>query len=347
MMSSGKVDAYPEAMPPGWEPPYPAWSAEATTDTSEVVIGCYGVQFAKSDSASCAGILRTFFKAANGPRDVDWGRFTDRVGCDTNIAVAYWPDARHFDSWHLDSGFAEWWSDPTRVAEPSGLFREIMRIPAGRLETIFSSERLEGVAKGGHRLAGPIKKHAYWGAMRDRIPDSIRDRFDSAHGSKMPQLLRGSTRATRRRIQVPENLAVIRSGQNWADCTAAELTTYQKSVHPVLIAGLEFLRDHPFDTGCCEMRFVNEVTSEGKLLQRSYGLGCFLTLAHLEQWVSSHPTHLAIYDRFMEMVQKHSSQLNIKLWHEVAVLPGKGQQFEYINCHSETGLLPYFDSAIF
>ena len=66
-------------------------------------------------------------------------------------------------------------------------------------------------------------------------------------------------------------------------------------------------------------------------------------LAHLEQWVSSHPTHLAIYDRFMAMVQEHNFQLNIKLWHEVAVLPGNGQQFEYINCHPETGLLPDFD----
>ena len=140
-------------MPPGWEPPYEAWSAQAMSDTSEVVIGCYGVQFAKSDPASHTGILKTFFKAANGPQDVDWGRFTDRAGDDTDIAVADWPDARHFDLWHLDSGFAEWWSDPARVAEPSGLFREIMRIPAGRLETIFSSKQLEGVARGGHRVA--------------------------------------------------------------------------------------------------------------------------------------------------------------------------------------------------
>ena len=197
MARNEKMGKYPEAMPTGWEPPYPAWSAKPTSDTSEVVIGCYGVQFAKNDQASCTGTLRKFFKAANGPRDVDWGRFTDRAACDTDIAVAYWPDARHFDSWHLDSGFAEWWSDPTRVAESSGLFREIMRIPAGRLETIFSSERPEGVARGGHRLAGPIKNHAYWGAMRDRIPDSTRNRFESAYGSKMPQALRGSTRATR------------------------------------------------------------------------------------------------------------------------------------------------------
>lgn len=347
MMRNGKVGEYPEAMPTGWEPPYPAWSAEVASDTSEVVIGCYGVQVAKNDPAASIRALSKFFEAANGPQNIEWGRFADRAGCNTDVAIAYWSNAALFDSWHLESGFAEWWLDPARVADSSGRFREIMRIPVGRLETIFSSEHLEGVAKGGHRLAGPIRKDAYWGAMRDRIPDSARNRFESAHGSKMPQVLRGSTRATRRRIQVPKNLAVIRSGQNWADCAEAELKTYQESVHPVLIAGLEFLRDHPIDTGCCEMRFVNEATLEGKPLQKSHGLGYFLTLAHLERWVSSHPTHLAIYDRFMEMVQKHNFQLDIKLWHEVAILPGNGQEFEYINCHSETGLLPYFDSVSF
>ncbi len=334
-------------MPSGWEPPYPAWSAEAASDTSKVVIGCYGVLVAKNDPAARIDALRTFFEAPNGPQNVEWGRFTDRAGCNTDVAIAYWPNAALFDSWQSESGFGEWWLDPERVVDSSGRFREVMRIPVGRLETIFSSKHLEGVAKGGHRLAGPIKKHAYWGAMRDRIPESARNRFESAHGSKMPQLLRGPTRGTRRRIQVPKNLAVIRSGQNWADCAEAELKTYQEFVHPVLIAGLEFLRDNPLDTGCCEMRFVNESTSEGKPLQKSHGLGYFLTLAHLERWVSSHPTHLAIYDRFMEMVEKHNFQLNIKLWHEVAVLPAKDQEFEYINCHSETGLLPYFDSISF
>jgi aldoxime dehydratase len=348
MARDGKVGEYTEAMPPGWEPPYPAWSAEAPSDTSEVVIGCYGVQLAKNDEpATRIDAPSTFFDAPDGPQNVEWGRFTDRTGCNTDVAIAYWSNAAHFDSWQSKSGFAEWWLDPARIADSSGRFREIMRIPVGRLETIFSSEHLQGVAKGGHRVAGPIKKHAYWGAMRDRIPDSAGNGFESPHGSKMPQLLQGATRAARRRVQVPENLAVIRSGQNWAACAEGELKTYQESVHPVLIAGLEFLRDHPFDTGCCEMRFANEATAKGKPLQQSHGLGYFLTLAHLERWVSSHPTHLAIYDRFMEMVQKHNSQINLKLWHEVAVLPGKGQEFEYINCHSETGLLPYFDSVSF
>jgi aldoxime dehydratase len=347
MAHDGKVSDYPEAMPPGWEPPYPAWSSETASKTSEAVIGCYGVQVVNNDPASRVDNLSGLFKAANGPQNIDWGRFTDRAGCSTVVAMAYWSNIARFDSWHSESGFAEWWLDPARLSERDGRFREVMRIPAGRLETIFSSEHLEGVAKGCHQVAGPIQKHGYWGAMRDRIPDSGRNSFDSAHGNKMPQHLPGTTRAKRRRVKVPENLAIIRSGQNWADCAEAELKTYQGSVHPVLIAGLEFLRDHPLDTGCCEMRFVNEVTAEGKPLQKSYGLGYFLTLAHLERWVSSHPTHLAIYDRFMEMVQKHNFQINIKLWHEVAVLPVKGQDFEYINCHSETGLLPYFDSVTF
>ena len=37
-------------------------------------------------------------------------------------------------------------------------------------------------------------------------------------------------------------------------------------------------------------------------------------------------------------------QLDLQLWHEVAVLPHKEQLFEYVNCHPGTGLLPFFES---
>jgi aldoxime dehydratase len=113
-------------------------------------------------------------------------------------------------------------------------------------------------------------------------------------------------------------------------------------VRPALLEGMNFLRDHPDETGCCDLRFAEETDGNGVPLQKTFGLGYFLTLGHLEKWASTHPTHLTIFSRFVIMVRQHRADLKLKLWHEVSVLPAAGQVFEYINCHPGTGLLPYF-----
>jgi aldoxime dehydratase len=331
----------PKRMPQGWEPPYPAWSAEFAAGISEVCVAYFGAQL-RGGGDGYGRVINQFFSSGNGPDNVESGRFTDRAGFETTIIVAYWASPGRYDAWQGASGFHDWWLHPTRTLESCGYFREVLRIPLERLETLFSSENLVGVARTGQKIGQPVREHAYWGAMRDRIPESAHNDLSSSYGETLPRLGGAVTEGQRIRVVVPENLAVIRSGQNWTDCGEAELRTYQEMVYPVLINGMEFLRDHPWDTGCCDMRFINEVEADGRPLMKSYGLGYFLTLGHLERWAASHPTHLEIFGRFMDMVKKHNFQLDLKLWHEVSVLPGAGQAFEYINCHPRTGLLPYF-----
>jgi aldoxime dehydratase len=77
--------------------------------------------------------------------------------------------------------------------------------------------------------------------------------------------------------------------------------------------------------------FAEETDSNGSPLRKTFGLGFFLTLPHLEKWASTHPTHLAIFTRFLTMVREHGANLKLKLWHEVSVLPDTDQLFEYIN----------------
>lgn len=145
-------------------------------------------------------------------------------------------------------------------------------------------------------------------------------------------------------MKVPENLAIIRSGQDWTDCGGEELAQYNESVRPALVAGMNFLRDHADETGCCDLRFAEETSRDGSPMKKTFGLGYFLTLGHLEKWASTHPTHLAIFSKFLTMARVHGTNLKLKLWHEVSVLPAANQIFEYVNCHPETGLLPYFPS---
>ena len=109
---------------------------------------------------------------------------------------------------------------------------------------------------------------------------------------------------------------------------------------------MDYLLKNPDESGCCELRATDEVTAAESGLERSAGVGYFLTLAHLERWAEHHPTHLAIFNTFIEMAMK-LKRIDLRLWHEVAILPATGQQFEYVNCHPETGLLPYFPGKDF
>jgi len=181
--------------------------------------------------------------------------------------------------------------------------------------------------------------------MRDRILASSESDLRSAYGDHLPRLGATSTLDHRLRVTIPENLAVIRSGQDWTNCAASELAQFTESVQPALVEGMNFLRDHPGETGCCDLRFAEETDGNGLTLRKTFGLGYFLTLGHLEKWASTHPTHLAIFANFLTMVREHGKDLKLKLWHEVSVLPSTDQVFEYVNCHPETGLLPYFPSV--
>jgi aliphatic aldoxime dehydratase len=336
----------PRFMPPDWKPPAPAWSASFAQQATPVVMAYFGIQLRSADASPDELKIHRFFESPDAPANVETATYVDRAGYRTFLSSAYWTDPARYASWQKNSGFAAWWADPVRRSDPEGYFREILTVAPDRFETIFTYDCLVGVAKtGGCPVVGPIREHNYWGSMRDRIAASAHDDLRSSYNDRLPRLGSTATAGNRLRLAVPENLAVIRSGQDWTNCAGSELVQYDESVRPALLEGMNFLRDHPDETGCCDLRFAEETERHGSPLKKSIGLGYFLTLGHLEKWASTHPTHLAIFSKFLTMVREHGSDLKLKLWHEVSVLPAGDQLFEYINCHPETGLLPYFPST--
>jgi aldoxime dehydratase len=332
----------PRHMPPDWKPPASAWAASFAQQTTPVVMAYFGIQLGERGHEQRESLPDKFFARANGPDNLESANYVDRSGCRTLISSAYWTNPASYESWKLQSGFDTWWHDSARVNGSLGYFREILTVPTDRFETISTYDTQVGVARTGCPVVGPIREHNYWGSMRDRLQVSAEDDLLSAHGEQLPRLGAAATLGRRLRVKVPENLAIIRSGQDWTDCTSAELAEYNDSVRPALIEGMNFLRDHPDETGCCDLRFAEESAQDGAALKKTFGLGYFLTLGHLEKWAAMHPTHLAIFAKFLTMVRDHGKDLKLKLWHEVSVLPAAGQVFEYINCHPGTGLLPYF-----
>ncbi len=333
----------PRRMAADWTPPDPAWAASFDAQVTPVVMAYFGTQLAEGDTAPRAHRICEFFAGAHAPSNVESASYLDRVGRRTLVSAAYWTDPACFEKWNV--GFDRWWRDPARLNEGVGHFCEVLIVPPDRFETIFSNDYLIGVAKVGGPQVGPIREHGYWGSMRDRLPISADDDLASAYGETMPRLGASETRGRRLRVATPENLAVIRSGQDWTECAGAQRDFYTEAIAPTLREAMHSLRDNPIDTGCCEMRFAQHIDGAGAPVTRTFGLGYFLSLAHLERWAATHPKHLAILGHFMKMAREYRAGLRLKLWHEVSVLPVADQTFEYINCHNQTGLLPYFPST--
>ncbi|MCY4151169.1 MAG: phenylacetaldoxime dehydratase family protein [Aestuariivita sp.] len=329
-------------MPKGWEPTYPSWSAQFQPDVDTVVVGYFAAQYRSENAAGFEQWMESALTIDNAPRHYEQASYVDEAGYTNHVYICYWTQPEHYQRWAAAPQVMEWWHDPGRQQDAAGYWREVIFAPMERLETLFSSEDGAGMAKLADGFGSPIREHGYWGGMRDRMAASEHNDFGSKAGDELACLPSVQSRGKRVRITPPENICLIRSAQNWTQCQDSELDLYLNDVHPVLIEGMNFIRDNPLETGCISCRFMDELNGTGEKQSKTFGMAYFLTMAHLEAWVRSHPTHLAIFQSFHKMVQQLNFQLDLKLWHEVIVLAAGPHVFEYINCHERTGLLPYF-----
>jgi len=282
-------------------------------------------------------MLREHFVLPDGPGHHDLAHYVDEASFDNLIAIAYWDADAPFQRWLANPIQAAWWNDPARTADEVGYFREIVRPGAEHFETLFSTpDKFEGIARLASGLSGEIQEHAYWGSARDRLPSS---QTDALCASSEIRLQAKAAPGQRVRMTLHENMVLIRSGQEWTETEGRERDIYLNGVEPTLCAGMDFLRDHGLLEGCYVNRYMSQVDEELRPLQKSFGMSYWHSLEQLERWAETHPTHLAIYGKFMQMVKEMNFQLKLRLYHEVSVVPANQQFYEYINCHPCTGLL--------
>jgi len=110
-------------------------------------------------------------------------------------------------------------------------------------------------------------------------------------------------------------------------------------VEPVLRAGMAFLRDEGRSIGCFANRYLSVETAEGRSTEKSFGMSWWRSLAALERWAESHPTHVAIFGAAMKYLSTLGPAAKLKLYHEVTVARADEQFFEYLNCHDRSGML--------
>lgn len=311
-----------------------------------------GAQFASRDDHDGAAIshLSGFLESDAAKRPSFWEltSMTDSSGYYNIAAIAYWPSKESYTQWTVDSGFQEWWEGLNPENERHGWFLEVFFPPIERFETVFSDHEVpEGAAHMRETVSGAMKEHVYWGSMRDRLPISQTDELVGEPGHFPRKLAGVECKLPRRRIRVPgkHNLAVIRSGQDWSNTRPEERQLYVDTMHPVLIRGMNFLRDNGDEVGCYSCRFMDVVdpVSHQADKDRTFGLAYFDDLSSLEGWSKQHKTHLDIFGGFLQYAKRLDNNISLRLFHEVLVLTPEQQWFEYVGCHEQSGMLVSVD----
>ncbi|KAF2469798.1 phenylacetaldoxime dehydratase [Lindgomyces ingoldianus] len=335
----------PSKLPASYVPPFPAYVSRYPRSIKEIVMAIIGVQYRSKDLDDGVVIsqLSEFMTASSSksiqPTSWELASVTDQAGAYNVAIIAYWPSAATHKEWGSASGFEAWWQG-LEAGETHGWFLEVLSPSMDRWEDVYSgNEAIEGAAHMREGVSGPIHEHAYWGSMRDRIPAAQTD--DLAGEAVGSSTLDGGKTASR--VQVPgrKNLAVIRSGQDWSATLPEERRLYLETMHPVLLKGMNFLRDHGSEIGCysCRLMSIIDAGTQKPDKDRTFGLAYFDDLASLEKWSREHKTHLDIFGGFLQYAKKLNNEISLEVFHEVLVLRPEQQYFEYIGCHTGTGML--------
>jgi len=327
--------------PPGHVPPYDAYEAKYPAGQAPIPAAFIGIQQRDGDADAARAGLERLFGGAAGPVRVERGWHDDTPGTRTHVYWAYWKSDRDFARWQR-GGFADWLHPGDGQPGPVGRFIETARVPPSRLDTLLASDtEYHGIAKLSERVE-KTAYHGYWGGTRDRIVDSAHDPLTNPEDGAMPDAPRVQARSGQTvSVVMPANVCVARGGPNWSAAVGEEREIFLEQVYPAFVAGAHYLRDNPQEAGCISACLVQEVDADGAPIERVNMHAYFLSLADLERWTRSHPTHLEIFGRYLKMVRRLGKLPAINLYHEVSVIPQGGLTGSYVDCHPTTGFMRF------
>lgn len=333
----------PERRPEGHEPAAPRWSLRFEQPVTAVVSDYLAVQGRDLPWAK----QRNFFERVrrsfgnDGPGSSEIMRFVDEAGFTNAVLVAYWTDVERHARWEKNSSFHEWWVADERLSEDVGHWRETLVVPYDRQETIYSDPGYRiGLARCAGAVVTPTTTNGYFGAARDRLPVSAVQPLEGVMPVRRGEVPLDAYAGRRVRALTPLNLTTIRSGQYWHDADWEQTEDYETSLQPKLMEGMAYLAEHDEETSTLSLRIMTNLDPDGSERAETSVYAAFASLHRLEDWAASHQTHLKIFGHAIAAKQRWGEDRQVVTWHEVFVLlPGAG--FEYVNCHAQTGLMPY------
>lgn len=325
--------------PKGFEPPYPAWGPALPEGLSYVQaqIAVQSQSGQRDDKHFDA--LASKLRKAGGLRHVERVGHLDAQGAYNDIAVSYWKTPDAMCSWlSLEGPFGSF-ADPL-VEGGRGMWYESLSAPRSHYEINASTPDINwGLSMEFDSELEP--NHAYWGSMRDRIAAAEDGGLTGAIG----QIARGTEHGRRRvRIKLPPNMCFIRTVQGHSGAAEEETESYRVDMRPQYEKGVQYLVENPIDSRCLSARLVTyELPCPGR--PNTETIAWFASLTDLEHWVHDHPTHAAIFEASQAHATRFAPEMRLLLSHEVVVAPAGCAEAMYIDCHPETGLMPFFQGS--
>ncbi|CAK3896410.1 Hypothetical predicted protein [Lecanosticta acicola] len=343
---------YPLKKPAGHKPPVPRWSLRFHDSSITHLYTLYiGVQCHSGNTTARTKAEDTISTLLNNSTSSNPATDTFRVteGFDTTdskVWALYFTHPDPFTSTLQTLNLPRIWN--TLPSKPDiGLWIEHFTAPISRLETNYSRlAHKPGLAQLPNTTQPAHELTAYWGAGRDRIPDSATDQFPTPSDlPKPPPFLGEIPRGYGQHLTGTnyDHMCHIRSGQWWAQCEDAERRAYEQDLQIALMDGMRYLWQHPRETGTLGLRFLQNTTNdqEERRLRETCGAGFFRNWSDLEKWSSRHPSHLAIFNGAMAHAKRFGEDRKFMTWHEVFILKAGEATMEYVNCGPETGVIKW------
>jgi aldoxime dehydratase len=289
----------PLRKPPGFMPAVQRWSFRVPPDQRQFRMAVFGGEApdyaALNDHPLLSWAQRFLAKHPDGPTCHQHARSRTLHGTVTHVISAYWVNEGSFARWARDEAMEAWWQDPARLEEPFATWREILRIPRDRQESLFWLDFPIGVSASPDIELYPTPYCGYYGAMRDRLLAAATDKLDSPLGTTLQRKSRRKGFGEHWSLRPPKNLAIIRGGSSWGFMDDEQLATYEGDLRGPVSAGMDYLERNPLPSGCASMRWQRSSDIRGNLEPDEYAHAYFLSLGHLENWSENHATHAAIF----------------------------------------------------
>ncbi|MEL7028886.1 MAG: phenylacetaldoxime dehydratase family protein, partial [Pseudomonadota bacterium] len=330
----------PKIMPDGFTPPYEAY--EATYRETELANAYIGIEDRGGDAAGAEARMRELLAGDNGPDTIEYGRLDATERYPTQLLMVYWRDPSRYAAWRAAPEVTAWFESAEALQGDVGRWIETAWVSPEALDTLAADKvRRHGLAT----LADEFEVtpyHGYWGGSRDRIRIADAGSLANPEGPDL-KLAEGDDRTLGRLISVemPHNVCLANGGPDWSLAGAEERGIFLDKVMPAFQDGSHYLRDNAEEANCYASRLIQYTDEKGASLERMVILAYFLEHKDLEHWTSQHPTHLRIFGEFTKMINTVGRLPDVKLWHEVSILPSGKLSGLYANCSPKTGFLPY------
>lgn len=310
---------------------------------THIVFGLYGVQAKSRDAArALADEIIDHMRAPGGAGQTERGHYVDAQGYHHEIVMAYWLDIDAYEATRDSDAWSAWWAArSTDENSDVGVYKEVLRTHLNHFNYAAGTEDQVGCVP----FLGlePSNQFGFWGSYRARIPGSKTDSFKSPL-NEMPEERDDVTKGKRLTVDLPDNVCFIREGQGLAACGAEEKEVWDTQMADRVDTWTEYLEKETDDTGCFSIRFTKEEDVESGTPNMRQSQNAFLiSLGHIQKAARNICPHLEVRQSFIDMYTAPKFMPSMHVWVEVHILKSGDVEAEYVNCHSKTGFLRFFE----